>query len=100
MIGRLLTLETNNSQADLVRLLKPGEVFRAGGLDMQKPVKRGLTQLGLQLSAAVVIPPEPSEACPHKTDESFDFKREVSAFVENALGGLSIPLGSCFADER
>ena len=48
---------------------------------------------------------EPFEACPHETDPSFDFELEMSAFVGDAaqvieLVRLSIPLASCFDDER
>ena len=90
-----------------------GEVFRAEG-PRPTPARQCLNHLGLQHAdfqanrgrlRVVQLLSEPPEACPHETDPSFDFEGEVSAFVDNAaltqeLSRLSIPLTSCFDDER
>ena len=115
MVGTLSALGANDSQEDLVvHRSESGEVFRAEGL-RHTPVQQCLNHLGpqhadfqakhggrhiIQLRAETFAP------CPHEMDLSFDFEREVGAFVNNAahirrrLGRLSIPMTSCFDGAR
>ena len=76
----------------MVRRSEPSEVMHAEG-PRHTPVQQSLNYLGLQRtdfqtkwSGRPIIPlrAEPFEACPHEKDPSFDFEREISAFVDDA----------------
>ena len=76
----------------MVSRSKLGKVFRSEG-PRHTPVQQRLNHLGLQHSdfqakrggcAVIQLRAQPFEACPHETDPSVDFEREVSVFVENA----------------
>ena len=86
-------LEANDSkQAFTVSRSKLGEVFRSEG-PRHTPVQKRLDHLGLQRSdfqakrggrPIILLRAEPCKACPHETDPSVDFERDVSVFVDNA----------------
>ena len=92
VVGTLSALETNDSQEDLVRRSEPSEVLRAEGprhtpLE-QSPNYLGLQHMDLQTKWSgrpiIQLRAEPFEACPHETDPSFDFERELRACVDDA----------------
>ena len=91
--GALSALEANDSQEDsVVRRSEPSEVLRAEG-PRHTAVHQSLNYLSLQHTGfqtkwsgrpVIQLRSEPFEACPHETDPSFDFEREISAFVDDA----------------
>ena len=92
MVGTKSTLEANDLQEDLVgEPFGVGKMFRSEG-PRHSPVQQGLNHLGLQHidfqtkrggRAIIQLRAELFDACPHETDSSFDFEREVSVFVDN-----------------
>ena len=77
----------------MVRRSEPSEVFCPEG-PRHTPVQQSLDNLDLQQAdfqtkwnsrPIIQLRAESFEACPHETDPSFDFERETSAFVNDAV---------------
>ena len=90
VVGTLSALEADDSQADLVRLSEPSEVLRAEGprhtpvVSITSAFSVRTFRLKWSRPPIIQLRAEPLEACPHETDPSFDFEREMSAFVDDA----------------
>ena len=76
----------------VVRRSEASEVLRAEG-PRHTPVQQSLNYLGHQHAdfqtkwsghPIIQLRTKPFEACPHETDPSFDFEREISASVDDA----------------
>ena len=93
MVSTKSALETKDSQEELVvNHSKLGKVFRSEG-PRHTPAQQGLSHLGFQHSEfqakrggrpIIQLRAESFEACPHETDPSVGFEREVSVFVDDA----------------
>ena len=75
----------------MVRRSEPSEALRAEGL-RQTPVQ----QTKWSCRPIIQLRAEPFEACPHETDPSFDFEREISAFVDDAAKVRTRPGSSVY----
>ena len=92
VVGTLSALEVNDSKEDVVvRRSDPSEALRAEG-PRHTAVQQSHNFLGHQHTdfhtkwsgrPIIQLRVEPCEACPHKKDPSFDFEREISAFVDD-----------------
>ena len=114
VVGALSAMEANDPKEELaVRAVEHGEVLHAES-PRHTPMKHRLPHRGLQHAHLqrericvhiIQLQLEWIEACPRKSDPSFDLWHNVGGLVGKATQALKlrclfVPLGCCFDDER